>query len=434
MNPPTRSFSLLAAACILSAAIGFYFGKLMSSPERAGDASPASSVKVAAEQRESPPEPVRVRDEAVVSAEPASVAEIIKNARASLPNGMDVSRLPEFVRALAPLAALDGAALRDAIDEVKRTVTDPGQKYALYSMLLGCLAERDGMAALAFAQAESQQPAMTGLDKRVLGVWARREPDAAWAWFLKEQAAGGETPDGGPERYLQSLFGALASSDVSAACARMRQLSPHDQFTAAQGMTGATPGDPQTRDALLAAAAGFDPDVRQMVYKNVVGNWVISDLDAATAWLETLPAADRKDATEKVGTIMLMVDSPRAAELLVRSAGDNYVSLGAAYSTIGTEWGSRNPRAAAEWINQQPPSKALDYARISFAAQFLDRDADAAFAWAKAITMEGQRYSMLQSMYEQLHKKDAPRAEQVLQSAGLPIEMVTKIRKSVAEK
>jgi hypothetical protein len=248
---------------------------------------------------------------------------------------------------------------------------------------------------------------MTGLDKAVLGVWARREPDAAWAWFLQEQATGGENPDGGPERYLPSLFGALASSDIAAACARMRQLSPHDQFAAAQGMTGVTSRDPRTRDALLAAAADFDLEVRQMVYQNVACNWVISDPDAATAWLETLPAADRKSVTEKAGTTMLMVDPPRAAELLVRNAGENYVSLGAAYSIIGTQWGSRNPRAAAEWINQQPPSKALDYARMSFAAQFLDRDADAAFAWASAITSES-RYSMLQGMYEQLHKRMRP--------------------------
>src|SRR2546430_1466325 len=128
MNPATRSLSLPAAACVLSAAIGFCFGKPLRSSERAAGALPVSSVKVAAEQRELPPEPARVPEEAVVSAEPAGVAEIIKNARASLPNGMDVSRLPEFVRALAPLAALDGTALRDAIDEVKRTVTDPGQK------------------------------------------------------------------------------------------------------------------------------------------------------------------------------------------------------------------------------------------------------------------------------------------------------------------
>jgi hypothetical protein len=275
---------------------------------------------------------------------------------------------------------------------------------------------------------------MKGLDQRVLGVWARREPEAAWAWFLKAQAAGGETWDSAPERYLQSLFGALASSDVSAACARMRQLSPHDQFTAAQGMTGVTAGDPRTRDALLAAAAGFESDVRQMVYHNVVGDWVISDFDAATAWLETLPAADRADAIDKAGSIMLMVDAPRAAEFMVRNAGDSYVALGTAYSTIGHQWGASNPRAAAEWVNQQPPSAALDYAQLGVAVGYLERAPAAAFAWANAMTNQDRRYSMLQSMYEQLHKKDAPRAEQALQSAGLPIEMITKIRRSLAGK
>jgi hypothetical protein len=142
MNPSTRSSSWLAAACILSMAIGFYLGRLIYSSEPAADVSSAPAVQMAAEKLELPPEPVRV-PEAAVSIEPASVAQIIiMSARAALPGGLDTARLPDLVRALAPLAALEGAALRDAIEEVRRTVTDPGQKYALYSMLLGCWAER----------------------------------------------------------------------------------------------------------------------------------------------------------------------------------------------------------------------------------------------------------------------------------------------------
>src|SRR5262249_19585502 len=135
----------------------------------------------------------------------------------------------------------------------------------------------------------------------------------------------------------------------------------------------------------------------------------------------------------EAGTKMMTFDPSRAADFMVRNAGD-FRSLADAYSTVGTNWGSRNPRAAAEWVNQQPPSRALDYARLGFAAQFLDRDPGAALAWANAITNEPTRYSMLQSMYEQLHKKDAPRAEQALQSAGVPPDLVTKIRESIAKK
>ncbi len=337
-----------------------------------------------------------------------------------------------MVQALTSLYALDGDALRKAIGEVKHTITDPQQKFALYSMLLSRWAERDGRAALAFALTEGKQPAMAGLEYRVLDVWARREPDAAWAWFQKVGAAGGEIMVGGRERFLPTLFGALASNDVSAARERMRGLSEKEQFSAVFGMMSAT-GDPRTREALLSAAADHDFQLRAMVYANVLAEWMLSDPMAATAWLDAMPADERIDAALEAGLKLMPIDPPRAADLMVRNV-DDITLLARAYRLIRIEWIALDPLGAGEWFYRQPPSGALNYAWGNVGVELLERDADMAFAWAKGIPVESQRLPMIGNMYQQLHEKDALRAEQVLQRANLPFEMVTKIRQSLPRK
>jgi hypothetical protein len=407
MNPPIRSFSFLAAACGLSAAIGFYFGRLMDSPERATTAA----VKAA-------------------TAQPASGTESIE--RGPLSNGLDEAQLPEAVQALASLAVLDGDALRKAIGEVKHSVTEPQQKFALYSMLLSRWAARDGRAALAFALAEGKQPMMAGLEYRVLDVWARREPNAAWAWFQQAEAAGGEILVGGRERFLSALFRALASNDVAAACGRMRELPPKEQLPAVFGMMGAT-GDPRTREALLSAAAGFNFEQKPMVYADVLSEWMLSEPAAATAWLDALPAGERIDAACDAGLKMMPINPSQAADLMVRDL-DDITLLSKAYRLIRIEWSALDPLAAGEWFYRQPPSAALDYAWGNVGVEFLERDADMAFAWAKGIPKKSARLPVLKNLYQQLHEKDALRAEEVLQRAGLPNEMVTKLRQSLPRK
>ena len=86
---------------------------------------------------------------------------------------------------------------------------------------------------------------------RVLGTWARREPEAAWDWFMKSR----EEEDSGPVigfGQVSAVFSGIASKDIDLAFKRLDVLDDNERNRAIQGiaMTGAW--DPEFREKLLS--------------------------------------------------------------------------------------------------------------------------------------------------------------------------------------
>jgi hypothetical protein len=218
----------------------------------------------------------------------------------------------------------------------------------------------------------------------------------------------------------------MSAADPASTWARMRTLPPRDQFDALIGMSS-TATDPRVREALLGMAPSLDAEQRAMFYSNILGTWLLSDPDAALARFDTLPAADQPAVLDRMSDMLLNADPRRGADFLVSHAQNDH-ALGVAYSRIGTQWGSINPTEAAAWLNAQPPGPALEYGAITFAAQIAERDPATAMAWAKP------RYSMLESIYQNLWQKDPAGADRALDAADLPGDLVAKVRQSVAKK
>jgi hypothetical protein len=422
-----------AILCLAFGAGGYYLGQ---NPDPAlAPARPATTAAPAAESTESKGAtsiPTLASLEAGKGERP-KVRDLIIQARAAMGGGMGMfTNMRGMIRAIAPLADLNPEEIQQALAEIETTVKEPQQKMMFYSMLLAQWAETDGPAALAFAKdkAQGMGPMGGGITMQVVGTWARQDPEAAWKWWQGVRDGNERTAFGGPEGYLAGIFGGLAASSLDTAFSRLATLQEHEKQSALQGIT-MNAQTPAGRDALLARAGSLEPDLRNNLYRNVVGSWMMSDPDGAMKWIDSLPAEDRGGITQQAGTMLMWSDPARGAELMLKNADEK--RLPQTYSQIVTQWASRDPQAAGEWLNKQPAGAQLDQARSSFAFQIAERDPAGAFEWATAITDGNTRESAYQSIYNRLRGKSTERADAALDAAGLPKETAAKIREQAAQ-
>jgi hypothetical protein len=422
-----------ALLCLAFGAGGYYLGQnpdpALAPSKIAPATAPASSN---AENKSSTTSPTLASLEAGKGERP-KVRDLIIQARAAMGSGLGMfTNMRGMIRAIAPLADLNPEEIQQALAEIEATVKEPQQKMMFYSMLLAQWAETDGPAALAFARdkAQGMGPMGSGITMQVVGSWARQDPEGAWKWWQGVRDSNERSAFGGPEGYLAGIFGGLAASSLDTAFSRLATLQEHEKQAALQGITMSAQ-TPAGRDALLARAGSLEPDLRSNLYRNIVGSWMMSDPDGALKWIDTLPAEDRGSITQQAGTMLMWSDPARGAEMMLKNADEK--RLPQTYSQIVTQWASRDPQGAGEWLNQQPAGPQLDQARSSFAFQIAERDPGGAFEWAKAITEENTRNSAYQSIYNRLRGRNTERADAALEAAGLPKEVVSKIREQAAQ-
>ena len=123
-----------------------------------------------------------------------NIAILIARARVEFGSGMGgMMNIRGMMRAMAPLVELDDSQLQEALAEIEKTIKEPQQKMMFYSILLGQWAEKDGKAALEYAEKNMKNNAMFdfGVKASILGAWARSNPEAAWRWFESEGKASG---------------------------------------------------------------------------------------------------------------------------------------------------------------------------------------------------------------------------------------------------
>src|SRR4030095_8628771 len=104
------------------------------------------------------------------------------------------------------------------------------------------------------------------------------------------------------------------------------------------------------------------------------------------------------------------------------------------YTRVISQWAGRDPQAAGTWLNNQPQGPQLDEARRSFAPSIAQRDPAGAFDWASAMQDDAKRMDAYQQVYRTLNSKNPATADSALNQAGLPPEVVAKVRASVAPK
>ncbi|MEO8352490.1 MAG: hypothetical protein ABI680_12210, partial [Chthoniobacteraceae bacterium] len=297
-----------------------------------------------------------------------------------------------------------------------------------YSLLLGQWAETDGKAAMTYAQTKLDKNPMfdVGVTSSVLSTWARRDPGEAWKWFTAPEQS--EDPSGRARMTVVSaLFAGMAANDLDTAFARVATLDEQERSTALRGIASSA-GDDASRRRLLERTAALPPEQQAQIRQNVASQWAMSDPDAAVAWIRSLPAEEQKPVRESAGQMMLMMKPALGAEVLLEGAADE--DKPGVYDRIAGQWGAQDPKAAGEWLMNQPQGPELDGARRSFARVVAQRDPAAAFDWARSVQDEAQRVESVGEVYQMWRQKDAAAADAALGSSGLPPAQVQQFRET----
>lgn len=359
--------------------------------------------------------------------------EVLAQARREMGPGMSSMMNPSTMfRALGPLMTLPASEIRGALAEVSATVTDSQQRAMFQSLLLSRWAEEDPKAALAYAEKLSTDggPMESQALMSVVSTWAKREPEAAWDWYLKRRDSD-EAPLGpnGFDSSLMAIFGATAATNLDSALAKLALLDDDSSRNMALMGIALSSVDAEKRKAVLARSESLDPDTKLTLRQQVVSQWAYADPGEVMEWLRAQPAEDRSSVTDRVSYALMGNNPEKAAAFLMEDATED--NLGRRYSAIVSAWANRDPIAAGEWLNRQPKSAAQDQARMNFANHVIRIDPAAAMEWAKSIEGEGMRQNSVQNVYQQWRRRDADAAESALVNSGLPDDKIEKIRTQV---
>jgi hypothetical protein len=338
-----------------------------------------------------------------------------------------------FFRAFGPLLELSAEETQAALAEVNRTIEDPRQKRMIQSMLLGRMAETDPKRALAevdkLIQASDDPSRSDGLYFSVVGALSSKDPEAAWKWYSTKRDSGTLPEEGA--RLSGMIFTGLAKRNLDQALSRFGALTDLDERNSAAAGIASAAKDPASWDRILKATASWQGSSGKEARAAMIRQWAGNDFQATTALLRSMPPAESQALIDSAGWGLMRSDPEKGAEFLMNGAPQEKVAE--RYNTIMNAWGERDPNAAGEWLNQQPPSPAQDGARANFARTVARRDPESALAWAKTVSDTGQRTNAIRDVYRQWSRRDPGAADAALGGSGLTAQQVEEIRKAGQE-
>lgn len=308
---------------------------------------------------------------------------------------------------------------------------DPQSQMMINMTLLSRWAESDGPAALQYAEenmgdanAMARQMAKMG----VLSAWAQSDPDAAWAHLQSsEDNDSGEGPFGGRSMMMMGLFSSMAAKDPDKAFARLSELDdPQERQMALNGIAQSAYDDASRARLMDGIGKLSDQNERKEARAAILGQLAMTDPDQAVKMTAALPADERQEASQRVGTMLMMSDPQRGAAFLLENAQPNKKKE--AYQQIVSQWVNADANKAGAWLGEQPQTPDLDGARFVFATQVAGRDPESAMAWANTVTEESQRTQAVEKVYLTWKKKDEAAATAALQASGLSQEIQSSIR------
>jgi len=394
----------LSAAVISFAAIGFFVGRISSTPggSESGDASAAmldtrparpgqplagndAAPRRDADQRRT------TRDERTTPVQRNTRLEAIVRGE----NALDRSRsLLAFIDQLGP------GDFEDAIAHF-RSLGITEDRMGEYAMLLTAWAKADPIKALEYAQAHTQGDFARST---ILSSWASSDPEAAIRW-----ATNNHTGDG-PNPHLAGVIRGIAAQDPARATELLTSMPRSTER--GQALDGILPhllamGADETRKwinslddeslrngALERSAvrlAAIDPAMAADMllanpgqatdrrFDDVYQTWAGQDQAAAIASMQTLPAGDLRSNALRGIVSSAALQNPRAAVTLLDTyAGDvnDRVIQSAAWSSF-----RQDPSVSAELISRYSDPRTQNRMYRRTLSVWLDRDPEAARNW-----------------------------------------------------
>ena len=364
-----------------------------------------------------------------VSPETASLQSILAQVKALMQTG-GMQNPSAMLKTITLLGQIRDEDIQAALEEAAG-LKEPQSHMMVHMMLLTRWAETDGPAALKYA--EENLPAANPMARQmarmgVFSAWAQSDPEAAWAHLQRTRTEDSEEGAfGGRNMALSGLFSSMAAKDPAQAFSRLASLDdPTERQMALNGIAQSA-WDDSSRARLMEHIATLpDEGERKEARAAILGQLALMDPDQAVKMTADLPASERQEAAQRVGTTLMMSDPERGATLLLENTQpENKKQI---YQQIVAQWVQADANKAGAWLGAQPPSPDLDGARSLFATQVANRDPESAMAWAQTVTDEDQRASTIGQVYKSWNKKDEAAATAALEASGLSPDRLNTIR------
>lgn len=305
------------------------------------------------------------------------------------------------------------AEVADELRRISEMEWGPGAESKLQGAL-GLWASIDPFAALDYAlNIESRRTSAIAANT-VLANWAKRDPQAAFEWYMQNRANYPEKLD----NTVGDLFTWLADANLESALARLKEL-PSDSLRskALKAIINDYVAKGEASRLEYFFISQQDASALSMLAAAQIDSIALYKPEAAAAWIATLT-----DPNIRVKAINTLIDKwgfdnpAKAAQWVAGLPQDEYWSEFA--SRMTRIWARDFPDNAATWLlSLSPPSPQLDTAIQTLVSIVMKANPAAAMAWANVITDLNKKYNLMQRAgYLWLKKDPAPATAYILNS------------------
>ena len=246
--------------------------------------------------------------------------------------------------------------------------------------LAGTWADKDPIAALAWASQLDVESTRRNAVQRIVDTWSGTDPAAAVAWVLQNYPpTGNENTLGHP--YANWM--ASAPNDAIAWALALPAGQTHDGCVW-QSIENLVTTDPQRAVELFRN--NLPAKLRDQNAGWLAGRWADSDPAAAAAWAGQLPPGEWRDA---------------------------------ALRQVAFYWAASDPAGAARWVDRVPAAQGRDAVVVAYSEQTVEADPEAALVWAATIGDENMRKNSIVNLVTQWQKNDPAAARKWIAGSGL---------------
>lgn len=255
-----------------------------------------------------------------------------------------------------------------------QTETEPGQRETIIESLLASLATEEIPAALEILKNLAASEQAADLQRRLVRLWAKTDPQAAALWSGKLPA--GELRN----QALDQVAIVWANEDFPYAAGWARQLPEAERNLAVNAVaTEAIRTKPA--EALQLAAELPPSDARIDLFRRGAGEWAAVDSQAAADW--AMQIADdtlREQVVAAAATAWSDKDPVAAANFAVNELPAGQLQSDTVVAIV-QRWAQQQPERASEWVAQFPNGALRDAAVDNLAGQWSQRDPASAARW-----------------------------------------------------
>lgn len=312
-----------------------------------------------------------------------------------------------FARELA--RELEAGELGEVVQELTAMPRTAGWGDAVEPFLArwGSVDPRGALAFAASQGGEGTQPLPPEATEAILRGWAAESPALAWQWVRQH---GGSDPG----NWLQAVAGAVALRNPEEAFRLANQLEDSAQRMGCLRaiITERMEHERPQRLAELIETRLRGP-MRDEMLRELVGRWARQDPAAAAVFAERQRGALYQQLVPAAVTTWAE-RSPREAADWARELAPGLTRSVAVAKAIAGWLRAGELGAAASWLNDQPPHEDWDSSIEELARATIERDPEAALAWALAIQDRHRRETSALIVAESWMQRDPVAAQQYL--------------------